>query len=114
MGFSYFSYNQDHDDQEKEEVPSFSSSDYNHVDERRDKLGIDFFKLNPLVLSLCKEECFETLNMHHHHNDDNDDDDDDDDDGKKEEEDSHEIACKSLIVNHGGDGAAARTRDQRR
>ena len=42
MGFSYFSYNQDHDDQEKEDVPSFSESDNKHVDERRDKLGIDF------------------------------------------------------------------------
>jgi len=111
MGFSYFSYNQDHDDQEKEEVPSFSSFDYNHVDERRDKLGIDFFKLNPLVLSLCKEECFKTLNMHHDDDDDNNDDDDDDDDDdegegeeEEEEEDSHEIACKSLIMNRGGGG----------
>ncbi|KAJ6946702.1 hypothetical protein NC651_001416 [Populus alba x Populus x berolinensis] len=50
MGFSYFSYNQDHDDQEKEDVPLFSESDNKHVDERRDKLGIDFFKLNPLSL----------------------------------------------------------------
>ncbi|KAJ6946706.1 hypothetical protein NC651_001420 [Populus alba x Populus x berolinensis] len=101
MGFSYFSYNQDHDDQEKEEVPLFSESDNNHVDERRDKLGIDFFKLNPLVLSLYKEECFKTLNMHHR-----DDDDDNDEDKEKEKEDSHEIACKSLIMNHdvGGGG----------
>ncbi|KAJ6946700.1 hypothetical protein NC651_001414 [Populus alba x Populus x berolinensis] len=41
MRFSYFSYNQDQDDQEKEKVPSFSPSDYNHVDERRDKLEYD-------------------------------------------------------------------------
>ncbi|KAJ6962835.1 hypothetical protein NC652_001463 [Populus alba x Populus x berolinensis] len=97
MGFIYFSYNQDHDDQEKEDVPLFFESDNNHVDERRDKLGIDFFKLYPLVLSLYKEECFKTLNMHHR--------DDDDEDKEKEKEDSHEIACKSLIMNHDGGGS---------
>ncbi|KAF9689598.1 hypothetical protein SADUNF_Sadunf01G0109000 [Salix dunnii] len=87
MGFSYFSYNQDCDDREKEEAPSFSPSDYNNVDERRDVLGIDFFKLNYLVLSLRKEECFKTLNMH-----------------DEEEEDGHKIACKSLIMSGGGGG----------
>ncbi|KAJ6714740.1 hypothetical protein OIU85_026264 [Salix viminalis] len=96
MGFSYFSYNQDYDDREKEEAPSFSPSDHTNVDERRDVLGIDFFKLNNLVLSPCKEECFKTLNMH--------DDDDDDEDDEEEEEDSHKIACKSLIMSRGGVG----------
>ncbi|KAJ6342113.1 hypothetical protein OIU78_010114 [Salix suchowensis] len=95
MGFSYFSYNQDYDDREKEETPSFSPSDYTNVDERRDVLGIDFFKLNYLVLSPCKEECFKTLNMH---------DDDDDEEEEEEEEDSHKIACKSLIMSRGGVG----------
>ena len=83
MRFSYVSYNQNQDDQEKEKVPSFSPSNYNHVDERRDKLGIDFFKLNPFVHSLCKEECFKTLNMHHHHHDEDEHDNDDDDMIKK-------------------------------
>uniref|UniRef100_A0A6N2L6T2 Uncharacterized protein n=1 Tax=Salix viminalis TaxID=40686 RepID=A0A6N2L6T2_SALVM len=91
MGFSYFSYNQDYDDREKEEAPSFSPSDYTNVDERRDVLGIDFFKLNNLVLSPCKEECFKTLNMH-------------DDDEEEDQEDSHKIACKSLIMSRGGVG----------
>ncbi|KAG6788573.1 hypothetical protein POTOM_004644 [Populus tomentosa] len=102
-----------HDDQEKEDVPLFSESDNNHVDERRDKLGIDFFKLYPLVLSLYKEECFKTLNMHHCGGDDDnnydeeeeEDEDEDDEDKEKEKEDSHEIACKSLIMNHDGGGS---------